>query len=90
MRVRGRILTDDQVRIASRVCTVLDGADDNDVLAALSSIIAATLVERSIAPGVAVGKAAAFGLQLEKTVQAGLRGELTPDDEAPLDLRLVL
>lgn len=87
--MRTRILTDNQVRIASRVCTVLDGANEDDVLAALNSIIAATLVERS-APGVAIGKATAFGLQLEKTVQAGLRSELTRNDQAPIDLRMVL
>lgn len=88
--MRTRILTNDQMRIASRVCSVLDGANDEDVLAALKSVIAATLVERSAEPGTAIGRATAFGLQLEKTVQAGLRGDLMRNDEAPIDLRLVL
>lgn len=79
-----RILTNDQMRIASRVCAVLDGANDEDVLAALKSVIAATLVERSAEPGAAIGRATAFGLQLEKTVQAGLRGDLMRNDEAPI------
>lgn len=88
--MRTRILTDNQVRIASRVCTVLDGADDGDVLAALNSIIAATLVERSAEPGMAIGRATAFGLQLEKTVQASLRSELTRNDQTPINLRMVV
>lgn len=85
-----RVLTDNQVRIATRVCTVLDGANDDDVLVALNSIIAATLVERSAEPGMAIGRATAFGLQLEKAVQAGLRGELTRNDQTPIALRMVL
>ncbi|MCK9551589.1 hypothetical protein [Aquamicrobium sp.] len=88
--MKSRVLTENQVRIASRVCTVLDGANDDDVLVALNSIIAATLVERSAEPGAAIGRATAFGLQLEKTVQAGLRGELTRNDQTPIDLRMVL
>jgi hypothetical protein len=88
--MRSRILTDNQVRIASRLCSALDGASDDDALAALNSIVAATLVERSAEPGTAIGKATAFGLQLEKTVQAGLRGERIRNDQAPIDLRFVL
>lgn len=88
--MRPRILTDNQVRLASRICSVLDGSDDDDALAALNSIVAATLVERSTSPGTALGKATAFGLQLERTVQAGLRGELIRNDEASIDARFVL
>ncbi len=88
--MRARILTDDQARLASRICSVLDGASDTDALAALNSIVAATLVERSAEPATAIGRAAAFGLHLEKTVAAGLRGDLTRNDHAPIDLRYVL
>lgn len=88
--MRTRILTDNQVRLASRLCTVLDGASDDDALAALNSIVACTLVERSAEPGTAMGKATAFGLQLEKTVQAGLRGERIRNDQASIDMRFVL
>lgn len=38
----------------------------------------------------AIGKATAFGLRLEKTVQAGLHGDLTRNDQIPIDLRMVL
>lgn len=86
----GRILSDNQARLASRICTVLDGCDDDDALAALNSIVAATLVERSTSPGTALGKATAFGLQLEKTVQAGLRGALIRSDEVPIDMRCIV
>ena len=88
--MRNRILTYNQVRLASLLCTALDGASDDDALAALNSIVACTLVERSAEPGAAIGKAPAFGLQLEKTVQAGLRRELIRDDQAPIDLRFIL
>ncbi len=88
--MKSRILTDNQVRLASRICTVLEGASQDDALAALNSIVACTLVERSAEPGAAIGRATAFGLQLEKTVQAGLRGELTRNDQQPIDLRYVL
>ena len=88
--MRSRILTDDQVRLASLICTVLDGASDDDALAALNSVVACTLVERSAEPGTAIGRATAFGLQLEKTVQAGLRGELRRNDQQPIDIRMVL
>ena len=85
-----RILTDEQVRLASSICVALDGASADDALAALNSIVACTLVERSAEPATAIGKATAFGLQLEKTVQAGLRGKLIRNDQAPIDLRLVI
>lgn len=88
--MRRRILTDNQVRLASCICTVLDGASEDDALAALGSIVACTLVERSAQPGTAIGKATAFGLQLEKTVQAGLDGALTRNDQQPVDMRYVL
>lgn len=88
--MRSRLLTDNQVRLASRICSVLDGCDDDDALAALNSIVAATLVERSTSPGTALGKATAFGLQLERTVQAGLRGKLIRNDEALIDMRFIL
>lgn len=88
--MKSRILTNDQVRLASRICAVLDGSDDGDALAALNSIVAATLVDRSANPGTAQGRATAFGLLLEKTVRDGLCGELIRNDQAPIDLRLVL
>lgn len=88
--MRTPILTNDQVRLASRICTVLDGASDDDALAALNSVVACTLVERSAEPGAAIGKATAFGLRLEKTVQAGLRGDLQRNDQQPIDVRMVL
>lgn len=77
-----RILTDNQARLASGICAALDGASDDDALAALHSIVAGTLVDRSAGPGAAIGRATAFGLQLEKTVEAGLRGQLIRNDQA--------
>lgn len=88
--MKTRILTDNQVRLASLVCTVLEGASDDDALAALGSIVACTLVERAAEPGAAIGRATAFGLELEKTVQAGLLGKRIRNDQQPIDMRMVL
>lgn len=88
--MKSRILTADQVALASRVCTVLQDAPIGDGLTALASVMAATINDRAADHDVARADAAYYAEFLQKTVRAGLRGELIRYDQPRIDARLVL
>ncbi|WP_054310001.1 hypothetical protein [Mesorhizobium sp. 1M-11] len=85
------ILAPSQRELAGRLINVLNGSETGDGLTAMASIIAATINDRAAGDAdVATADAAWYADLILTTVQAGLRGELLRNDEAPIDVRYVL